>query len=127
MFSLRRCGCRSCAEQNARPFNAKFPFLGQIYQVGNIYRSNYNGLQLTLTGRDYHGLTFLAGYTYSHALDDVGANWDFGAGSGLPMDSMHPRTSTPAATLTCAIASPFRSPMRFPASRPGDNCWKDGR
>jgi hypothetical protein len=79
------------AEQNARPFNAKFPYLGQIYQVGNIYRSNYNGLQLTLTGRDYHGLTFLMGYTYSHALDNVGANWDFGAGSGLPMDSMHPR------------------------------------
>jgi hypothetical protein len=31
------------------------------------------------------------GYTYSHALDNVGANWDFGAGSGLPMDSTHPR------------------------------------
>jgi hypothetical protein len=27
------------------------------------------------------------GYTYSHALDDVGANWDFGAGYGLPQDS----------------------------------------
>jgi hypothetical protein len=78
-------------EQGPRPFNAKFPFLGQIYQVGNIYRSNYNGLQLTLTGRDYHGLTFLMGYTYSHALDNVGANWDFGAGSGLPMNSMNPK------------------------------------
>lgn len=77
------------AEQNARPFNAKFPYLAQIYQVGNIYRSNYNGLQVTLTGRDYHGLSYLLGYTYSHALDNVGANWDFGAGSGLPMDSMH--------------------------------------
>jgi len=78
------------AEQAARPFNAKFPFLAQIYQVGNIYRSNYNGLQVTLTGRDYHGLSFLVGYTYSHALDNVGANWDFGAGSGLPMNSMRP-------------------------------------
>jgi hypothetical protein len=29
----------------------------------------------------------VAGYTYSHALDDVGANWDFGAGYGLPQDS----------------------------------------
>jgi hypothetical protein len=45
---------------------------------------------MTLTGRDYHGLSFLAGYTYSHALDDVGANWDFGAGSGLPMNSANP-------------------------------------
>jgi hypothetical protein len=77
-------------EQTARPFNGKFPFLAQIYQVGNIYKSSYNGLQLTLTGRDYHGLSFLAGYTYSHALDNVGANWDFGAGSGLPMNSMNP-------------------------------------
>jgi hypothetical protein len=77
------------AEQAARPFSTAFPFLGQIYQMGNIYRSNYNGLQVTLTGRDYHGLTFLLGYTYSHALDNVGANWDFGAGSGLPMDSAH--------------------------------------
>ena len=78
------------AEQNARPFNATFPFLGQIYQMGNIYKSNYEGLQVTLTGRDYHRLSFLLGYTYSHALDDVGANWDFGAGSGLPLDSAHP-------------------------------------
>lgn len=76
------------AEQNARPFNTRFPYLAQIYQVGNIYRSNYNGLQITLTGRDYHGLSYLLGYTYSHALDNVGANWDFGAGSGLPMNSM---------------------------------------
>jgi Carboxypeptidase regulatory-like domain/TonB dependent receptor len=83
-------GGNSTAEQNARPFNTKFPFLGQIYQMGNIYRSNYDGLQVTLTGRDYHRLSFLLGYTYSHALDDVGANWDFGAGSGLPMDSAHP-------------------------------------
>src|SRR5208337_1471123 len=47
------------AEQAARPYNAKFPFLGQVYQMGNIYKSNYNALQVTLTGRDYHGLTFL--------------------------------------------------------------------
>ena len=78
-------------EQSGRPFNAEFPFLSFIYQVGNIYKSNYDALQVTLTGRNYHGFTFLAGYTYSHALDDVGANWDFGAGSGLPMDSYHPQ------------------------------------
>jgi hypothetical protein len=32
----------------------------------------------------------VAGYTYSHALDQVGANWDFGAGLGLPSDSTRP-------------------------------------
>jgi len=83
-------GADGGAEQNARPFNGAFPYLGQIYQVGNIYRSNYNALQVTLTGRDYHGLSFLMGYTYGHALDNVGANWDFGAGLGLPMNSANP-------------------------------------
>ncbi|GAC1623003.1 MAG: hypothetical protein PVS2B2_15580 [Candidatus Acidiferrum sp.] len=78
-------------EQSGRPFNAKFPFLSFIYQMGNIYRSNYNGLQTTLTARDYHHFTFIAGYTYAHALDDVGANWDFGAGSGLPQDGNNPQ------------------------------------
>jgi hypothetical protein len=84
-------GADGGAEQAARPFSAKYPYLAQIYQVGNIYRSNFNALQVTLTGRDYHGLSFLLGYTYGHALDNVGANWDFGAGSGLPMNSMNPK------------------------------------
>jgi hypothetical protein len=75
------------SEQTGRPFNVQFPYLSFIYQMGNIYKSNYNGLQTTLTGRNYHGLSFVAGYTYSHALDDVGANWDFGAGLGLPSNS----------------------------------------
>ena len=81
--------CGHC-EQAGRPFNGQFPYLAQIFQMGNIYRSNYNGLQTTLTSRNYHGLTMVAGYTYSHALDQVGANWDFGAGLGLPTDSTHP-------------------------------------
>ncbi len=78
--------CGHC-EQNGRPFFNSFPYLAQIFQMGNIYRSNYNGLQATLTARNYHGLSMVAGYTYSHALDMVGANWDFGAGNGLPTDS----------------------------------------
>jgi len=67
-----------------------FPYLAQVFQMGNIYRSNFNGLQATLTSRNYHGLSMVAGYTWSHALDQVGANWDFGAGLGLPSDSSHP-------------------------------------
>jgi hypothetical protein len=67
-----------------------FPYLSFVYQMGNIYRSNYDGLQTTLTSRNYHGLSMVAGYTWAHALDQVGANWDFGAGLGLPSDSTHP-------------------------------------
>ena len=88
--AFNNCGTDGGAEQAARPFNAAFPFLSNIYQMSNGYKSNYNGLQATLTGRDYHHFTFVAGYTYSHSLDNVGANWDFGAGLGLPSDSTHP-------------------------------------
>ncbi len=79
-----------------------FPYLRNIFQMGNVYRSNYNGLQVTLNSRNYHGLSMVAGYTYSHALDDVGANWDFGYGAGLPQDSTIWRANTPTAISTCA-------------------------
>jgi hypothetical protein len=77
-------------EEASRPFATKFPYLANIFQMGNVYRSNYNGLQVTLNSRNLHGLSMVAGYTYSHALDDVGANWDFGYGSGLPQNAHNP-------------------------------------
>jgi hypothetical protein len=77
-------------EEANRPFATKFPYLANIFQMGNVYRSNYNGLQVTLNSRNFHGLSMVAGYTYSHALDDVGANWDFGYGSGLPQNAHNP-------------------------------------
>lgn len=74
-------------EQTLAPFYGEFPYLSNIFQMGNVYKSNYNGLQVTLNARNYHGLSMVAGYTYAHALDDVGANWDFGYGSGLPQNA----------------------------------------
>jgi hypothetical protein len=61
--------------------NSCFSYLSYITQVGNIYDSNYNGLQLTLTGRNYHGLSFNASYTYAHALGDAS---DQGTSSDFP-------------------------------------------
>ena len=83
-------GADAGAGQATRPYNAKFPYLSNIFQMGNIYKSNYNGLQATLNSRNFHGLNMVLGYTYAHALDDVGANWDFGAGYGLPQNSFNP-------------------------------------
>ena len=80
--------CQVAAEVG--PLNTKFPYLSNIFQMGNVYRSNYNGLQVTLNSRNYHGLSMVAGYTYSHSSDDVGANWDFGYGSGLPQNAYNP-------------------------------------
>jgi hypothetical protein len=77
--------CQVAAEVG--PFNTQFPYLSNIFQMGNVARSNYDGLQVTLNSRNFHGLSMVAGYTFSHALDDVGANWDFGYGSGLPQNA----------------------------------------
>jgi len=42
-------------------------------------------LQVTLTQRNSHGLSFIAGYTYSHALDMSSDNW--GAGFVSPINN----------------------------------------
>ncbi len=47
--------------------------------MSNQDESNYNGMQVTLTQRPVHGMSFTAAYTYSHALDDSGDN----EGNGL--------------------------------------------
>ena len=86
-YNTTVCNVDPNCEQDSRPFNAKFPYLSNIFQMSNLYKSNYNGLQATLNSRNFHGLSMVMGYTYSHSLDDVGANWDFGAGYGLPQDS----------------------------------------
>ncbi|HKP87337.1 MAG TPA: TonB-dependent receptor [Blastocatellia bacterium] len=58
-------------EQLGRPFNAKFPFLGFINFLENGYRSNYHGLQTTMTQRSWHGLNYVIGYTWAHSIDFV--------------------------------------------------------
>jgi hypothetical protein len=70
----------------ALPFGTQFPYLNFIDRIGNYYESNYNGLQVTVTKRISHGLSFVAGYTYSHALDDSSANW----GGFAPQNSLNP-------------------------------------
>jgi outer membrane receptor protein involved in Fe transport len=69
------------------PYAAKFPYLQSIDVLSNQDSSKYNGLQATLTQRVSHGLSFVAGYTYSQALDDASANWQ----GGVPLDSFHPQ------------------------------------
>ena len=62
------------AMQESRPFYSKFPYLGYIYQVGNLDYSNYNSLQVSVTKRLSHGLLFNVGYTYGHGLDNGSLN-----------------------------------------------------
>jgi hypothetical protein len=57
-----------------RPFGATFPYLQWILQVSNDGHSNFNSLQTSLTKRVSHGLSFIAGYTFSHGLDTGSLN-----------------------------------------------------
>jgi hypothetical protein len=77
------CAPDPAAEALARPFSAKFPYLQYVDHLSNRGRSNYNGLQLTLTQKPQHGVSFIAGYSYSHALDTSSANW--GNDTGVPV------------------------------------------
>jgi Carboxypeptidase regulatory-like domain/TonB dependent receptor-like, beta-barrel len=78
-----KCNPSNKLEQAGRPFNSTLPYLNYVDVLENADKSNYNGLQATLTARNFHGLTMTAGYTYSHALDIASDNWGGGSGSGI--------------------------------------------
>jgi len=64
----------------------QFPYLGFVDQLSNDGRSNYNGLQTTLTQRVTHGFSYTLGYSYSHALDNGSLNRQ----GFLPQNSANP-------------------------------------
>jgi hypothetical protein len=68
-----------------RPFDGRFPFLGYINFIGNIYTSDYHGLQTTLTQRAWKGLSYVLGYTWSHAIDFASLQR-----AGQPQNSLRP-------------------------------------
>jgi hypothetical protein len=74
--SAAEIACNHCEANVAFP---QFPYLNYVNKLSGLYHSNYNGLQVTLTQRVSHGLSFTVGYTYSHALDNASSNWS-GAG-----------------------------------------------
>lgn len=62
-------GVKGATEQIRRTFYSQYPYLGVIQLLTDNERSNYQGLQASLTQRVTHGLYFTLGYTFSHALD----------------------------------------------------------
>lgn len=91
--------CGNC-EQAGRPYNNKYPYLQYINMMGNYYRSNYNALQVTMNERGIHGLSFVLGYTWSHALDQASSNI-----ASNPQNSMNPNAEY--------ASSDFNVPQRF--------------
>jgi hypothetical protein len=61
-----------------------FPYIGFLDQLGNRSSSSFNSLQVTLTKRFSHGLYFLAGYTWAHAIDTATSNL-----AGVPPNSLN--------------------------------------
>jgi hypothetical protein len=61
--------CKADTKAEVGPYSSLFPYLKSINQTGNLFHSNFNALEVTGNERFSHGLTFIAGYTYSHALD----------------------------------------------------------
>ncbi len=71
------CNPDTAAEQAARPFASRFPYLSYINWLSNNNVSNYHGLQASMTQRTSHGVSFVLGYTFAHALGMSPDNWSF--------------------------------------------------
>ena len=83
--SYNNCSPSGAAEVAAQPFSTKYPYLSNVLWLSNNNHSNYNALQVSLTQRTSHGLSFVLGYTYSHALGQTPDNWN----PPTPTDSYH--------------------------------------
>lgn len=95
------------------PFSTQFPYLAYIYNLYNRDRSNYNALQLTLTGRNYRGLSFLTGYTYAHALDAASRNWE----GGVATNSYNPQLQYGNADFDVRHRLTFSATYVFPSRK----------
>ena len=94
--SLRTGPNDGSSVQSRRPF----PVYGIIQQVENVVSSNYNAANLKVQQRFSRGLTFLAGYTFSKAIDDASgirsssgeqsiAKWDWDLKSERGLSQYH--------------------------------------
>ena len=62
---------------NAIPNGQPFPFIAGVIQADdNLFNGNYNALQAEVERRFSQGWTFLAAYTYSKCLNEVGGEFD---------------------------------------------------
>ncbi|PWU00594.1 MAG: hypothetical protein C5B51_24850 [Terriglobia bacterium] len=78
----------NCENLN-RPYFGRFPYFSNINYISNQDFSNYNGMQVTVTQRPWHGLSYLLGYTWAHALDEAGGDWN---GAALPSNLFNVRS-----------------------------------
>jgi len=70
-MGYNNCASNGAAEVAAQPYNTKFPYLNYIDYLQNSNISNYNALQVSLTQRQSHGLSFVLGYTYTQSQKSI--------------------------------------------------------
>lgn len=81
-----------------------FPFQSVSDTFAYVTNSNYHSLQTTVNMRATHGLTFMANYTWSKAIDDGGT---FRSGYAIPagLIANAPNLSTPADRLDRSLST----------------------
>ncbi len=79
------CPANFVTTQNLGAALKPFPFQSVGDSFGYVANSNYHSLQTTLNLRASHGLTFMANYTWSRAIDNGGL---FRSGYALPAGSI---------------------------------------
>jgi len=62
-----------------------YPFHSISDSFGYVANANYNALQMSINMQPYHGISFMANYTYSRSIDDGGT---FRSGYGLPQGTI---------------------------------------
>jgi len=63
------------ANATATNCGAPFPYIGPTAYDRSTGKSNYNALQVSLNGKQQHGLTYLISYTWSKSLDLGCTGW----------------------------------------------------
>ncbi len=109
--SAAEIACGHCEANSNRPYGTTYPYLQFINMFENAYESNYNALDVTLNERGYHGLSFLLGYTWSHALDQSSSN----IGTG-PQNSYQPWQDYSNGDFNVPQRFTFTTTYAFPAA-----------
>ena len=100
----------------AAPYYSQFPYLSNIDETANLDYSNYNGLQVTVTERPTHGLTFLAGYTFAHALDIASSDSATNDATDAPTRISTTETGTTTFAHRFTLSTTYALPgIKFPA------------
>ena len=98
------------------PIANQFPtenYLGFINFFSNDTISNYEGMQATLTKRLSHGLSFVAGYTYSHDLDNGSLNRN----GFLPQNSASPMADYASGDFDMRHRFTFTTTYQIPGTK----------